>query len=427
MKEEPLLMGNPLPSRLRVHRWTWNTWRNPVSQPTIKSSRSARDSDVVMSATFIGLLVIQAAFGVSYSAFLLLPKFLNNQLHASAAEIGWVTGIALVGGAIASPFIGFFARVFDRRFLLVMALVLQGGASLGFVFVMEIGPLAYLLRIAQGVAFVLVFNCATTIAADLLDRKHLARGVGYLGVAMMLTNALAPLVVEPIVESFDWPTAFITSGALALLPLFAVLLFKDPKPKKSIGTSDRIDHGPLRPIYYASLLMGAGLGAMFTFVQPFALEQGAERVGQFFLGYVATAVGIRTVLGRLTDRVGPTKVSVAGLAFYALVLFATAGMKVDFLIPLGACLGIAHGFLYPALSAAGLFMTSGEQRPVFMGWFACAYNAGFAVTVLVLGPVADRYGYPTLFLSVGTLISTGVPSLLQMHQRVVLAGARNSP
>jgi predicted MFS family arabinose efflux permease len=310
--------------------------------------------------------------------------------------------------------------------LLVLSLVLQGGASVGFVFVTEVGILAYLLRIAQGVAFVLVFNCTTTVAADLLDKRHLARGVGYLGVAMMLTNALAPLVVEPIVEYFDWPTAFVTSGALALLPLFAIALLKDPKSSAASLPSDQIDHGPLRPIYYASLLMGAGLGAMFTFVQPFALEQGAERVGQFFLGYVATAVGVRTVLGRLTDRVGPTKVSVAGLAFYALVLLATAGLRVNLLIPLGAGLGIAHGFLYPALSAAGLFMTSGERRPVFMGWFACAFNAGFAITVLVLGPVADRYGYPTLFLIVGALIATGVPSLLQVHQKLMVTGARNS-
>lgn len=370
-----------------------------------------------MSPTFVRLLIVQAAFGISYSAFLLLPKFLKKELAATAAEIGWVTGVGLVGAALVSPLIGVVARRFDRRVLLAASLIMQGGASLGFVLVASLGPLAYFLRLSQGIAFTLLFNCTTTMAADLLDSRDLARGVGYLGVAMMLTNALAPLVIEPIAEYLSWNAAFSISGLLALVALTALPSMVDPSApeEKTSDQGSRPEH--LGPIYYASLLMGAGLGAMFTFVQPFALDQGANRVGQFFLGYVTTAVGVRIAMGRLIDRVGPAKVSVLGLAFYALVLLSTSELKVELLIPLGAGLGVAHGFLYPALSAAGLVTTTSSRRPIFMGWFACAFNAGFAVTVLMLGPVADRFGYSTMFLIVGLWIASGVPFLIRIHRQ----------
>lgn len=385
------------------------------SQPT--SDTSSAPSSAVFSPTFVGLLVIQASFGVSFSAFLLLPKFLRVELMASATEIGWLTGVALVGAAVVSPFIGFVARFFDRRLLLALSLVLQGISSLAFVFVHEVGLLAFILRVMQGIGFVLVFNCTTTMAADILDEKDLARGVGYLGVAMMLTNALAPLVVEPLVEQLNWNAAFIGSGIIALVALLIVPRMIDPKAPTLVSTHEIPASRAVLRVHYGSFMMGAGLGAMFTFVQPFALAQGATQVGQFFLGYVATAVGIRVLLGHLTDRVGPRRVSAYSLAFYGLVLFSTAWLTKDLLIFAGAGLGVAHGFCYPALSATGLFMTKAAQRPVFMGWFACAFNGGFAITVLLLGPVADRFGYPTLFVTVGGLIATAVPPLLQSKAR----------
>jgi MFS family permease len=342
---------------------------------------------------------------------------------ASATEIGWLTGVALVGAAVVSPFIGFIARFFDRRLLLALSLVLQGPSSLAVVFVHEVDLLAFVLRIMQGVGFVLVFNCTTTMAADILDEKDLARGVGYLGVAMMLTNALAPLVVEPLVEQFNWDAAFVGSGIIALVALLIVPRMVDPKAPALATTPELPKSRAVLRVHYGSFMMGAGLGAMFTFVQPFALAQGATQVGQFFLGYVATAVGVRILFGHLPDRVGPRRVSAYSLALYSLVLFSTAWLTEGLLILAGAGLGVAHGFCYPALSAAGLFMTKATQRPVFMGWFACAFNGGFAVTVLLLGPVADHFGYPTLFSTVGLLIATAVPPLLEPKVRRNVAPA----
>lgn len=368
-------------------------------------------SEKLLSSEFLRIIAIQMVFGVSFATFLLLPKFLRVELEASATEIGLMSGISLVCAAVCSPLVGLAVKRFDKRRLLALALVMEAGGALGFMFVDSVGAFSYALRVLQGIAFVLVFNCTATMVADFLPPRFLARGIGYLGVAMLSTNALAPLFAEPLAEHFGWKTAFGVAGAAGICGLGIVPFVQGVSSSMSDARPTRAFGAQLSAIYFASLLMGVGIGVVFTFVQPFVLEQGAERVGDFFLGYVATAIIARVELGGLADKIGRAKVAIASLAFYAVVTLATSRLTPSLLIVFGAGIGIAHGFLYPALSALGLTLTSSSMRPVFMGWFSCAFNSGFALTALALGPVADRLGYATVFLCAGSAIASGVAPL----------------
>ena len=382
------------------------------NQHELKSSR-------LLSPEFVRILAVQAMFGVSYASFLLLPKFLRVELKSTATEIGAMAGVALVCAAISSPFVGLAVRRFDRRRLLALALVLEAAGALGFLWVDQVSPYSYILRLAQGIAFVLVFNCTATMVADFLPTESLARGIGYLGAAMLCTNALAPLLAEPISEHFGWHAAFALAGGASFGGLL-IIPFLGAGEEKKIDLEPSASFGiPLLAIYYASLLMGVGIGVMFTFVQPFALELGAERVGEFFIGYVSTAIIVRLGLGGLADRIGRSKVAIASMILYAIVVLGTSQLSPSLLLVIGGGLGICHGFLYPALSAMGLTIASSSMRPVFMGWFSCAFNTGFALTTLGLGPVADHFGFSVVFIIAGSAIATGVlPLLMTRHSHI---------
>src|SRR6478736_871796 len=304
---------------------------------------------------YLRILAVQMAFGLSYSAFLLLPKYLRLELGANAQDIGAVAGAAVVAAAVLAPFIGLSARWVSRRLLVGCALILAGLAGATFTLVPGLGPLMYLIRVLQGVAWIIVFQCTATMVADLVPKERLSQAIGFLGVAMLATNALAPAVVEPI--------------------------------------ADRL---------------GCGIGVMFTFTQPYALSLGATRVGDFFFGYVAMAMFVRLGLSNLADRVGPARVATFSMILYAVVVGSAAWLEPHLLVLAGLGLGACHGLMYPALMATGMADLRPEERPVFMGWTSLAFNGGSAATVLCLGPVADRYGYPVIFWTVGALIATGI-------------------
>ena len=96
---------------------------------------------------------------------------------------------------------------------------------------------------------------------------------------------------------------------------------------------------------------------------------------------------------------------------YALEVGASSILTPSTLALFGAGLGIAHGFLYPALSATGLSRTSAATRSVFMGWFSFAFNAGFAIAVLLLGQLAARAGYAPVFWITGLCLLSGMVPL----------------
>lgn len=378
-------------------------------------------SPPMFSSGFLRLLALQMAFGVSYSTFLLLPKFLKTELSASAQQIGWVSGTAVLAAAACAPFVGHLAARFSRKHLLTVAVLLECISALSFTAVESVGPFLFVLRAVQGLSFVIVFNCTATLAADHLGPVHLARGIGYLGVAMLCTNSLAPLVMEPLAAHSGWDFTFRLSALGALGSV--MLVFALPGAG---GTKSKIEasHAPksvsapgLLPVHYTSFLMGAGMGSLFTFVQPHALAQGAARVGDFFLGYVVAAVSVRLFFGGLADKYGALRISALALAFYAVTCSGAAFTTPRLLFPLGAGLGISHGFLYPALAAAGIARSSAGQRSVFMGWFSGAFNTGFALAVFVLGPVADEIGFSPIFLFTGALLATGVAPLVGLMNR----------
>ncbi len=370
-----------------------------------------RRSSSVWTRDYVQILAVQALFGLSFSAFLLLPKFLRVELHASATEIGWVAAAAVVMGAIAAPLLGVISAHVRPYLVLLFGVIASATAALAYPAVDSVGPLLYFLRIVQGASYVAVFNTTATIVADRVPVEKLGQAIGYLGLSMLATNALAPALTEPLAEHYGWGIAFSSAGFLALLAIPLVHRLEHvPAPLASSAAQGDLRTGSpkLLAAYYASGLVGVGLGTMFTFIQPFALSLGAQRLGDFFFGYVGAAVIMRIVLARVVDRVGTGRVAVAALALYAVVVLCTIGLRPSWLLSLGIGIGVAHGLIYPALTAFTIGDVSPSKRGAVMGWFTSAYHVGFAISVLGFGPLADTKGFPLVFCLAGVAVMSGV-------------------
>lgn len=379
--------------------------------------REIRPKDRLLTPAFARILGVQMAFGLSYAAFLLLPKFLRVEFHASATQIGWIAGAAVVAAAVFSPLVGILGARLPKRLVLSVGMGSAVVAALGFAWIGGIGPHVYVLRALQGFSWAAIVTVTATLVADTVPRERLAQAIGYLGLSMLIMNALAPAVAEPIAEHFGWRVVFFGAGCLVLASFF--LISGLPAEKHEVVTETRVESQwtpRLLSIHYGSFLMGSGIGVMFTFTQPFALSQGATRVGDFFFGYVAAAVLVRTLFAELADQRGATWVASRALALYACVVALTAWLRPSWMIPLGLGIGVSHGFLYPSLTAAGLGELSAASRTAFMGWFSSVFSLGYALAVLALGPLADRVGFPTIFLVAGFWLATGVLPLAWSHR-----------
>ncbi|MBX3183956.1 MAG: MFS transporter [Polyangiaceae bacterium] len=376
----------------------------------------------VITPPFALLLFTQGVFGLAFSLFFLLPKFLTRELAATGGQIGLTAALAPAAGVLGIPLIAVAVERFGRKRLVTLGATVAAMAAFGYLWVDRVGPLLITLRCVQGLAFSLAFNAAATLAADLAPRARLSQALGWFGVSFLATNAAAPLIAEPIADHFGWKSVFLFSTGLTLLAaLLSTRLIEPAHDQPRAGAravapaDDTILAALLKPrvlaVCFGALVAGAGLGAVFTFHQPYALKLGADRVGGFFLGYTAAAVLVRVLLGGLPDRVGRLRVGAASLGGYVVVVAAMGSLTPALLVPFGAAFGLVHGLMYPALNAVAVEDATDHQRGAVMSYFNGAFNLGVAGASLGLGYVADAFGYRVLFWLTAGVVLLALPVL----------------
>jgi len=381
------------------------------------SHRAARP--YFLARPFWLVLTAQTLFGLGWSAYLLLPKFLATELGANAQTIGYVSAVGGFAAVVTIPFVTSSIDRVAKRVLFQAGCVLLVLLSLGYLAVGSLGPLLFVLQACSGAAFVLSFNASVTLVTDAAPPSRLGQAIGMLGAANMATNAIATLVAEHLSQSSGWPIVFELAALMGVLALASSFWVREqPLAPVSSATGPAAaprPRGPVIVVLAVSALLAAPFSAMFTFHQPYALGLGATDLAAFFAGFTAAAVTVRVLFGTLGDRFGYRRVSMIAAGGYAAVTLATAWLQVDSLWMYGTAFGFAHGVLYPTLNALAVELAPARARGRVITLFNGAFNAGYGVSTLLWGLVAARYGYPTLFVS-ASLVGFGALLLLALQR-----------
>lgn len=374
----------------------------------------------VLSPRFAMLLLAQGLFGLCFSTYFLIPKYLQVELDADPTTIGWVSGIAWTTSVLCVPITGTLVdRLGRRRFLFSGALAMIVGCCL-FAIADEVGPLMLGARVLQGLGFSFFFVAASTLATDLAPPSRLSQAIGWFGATMVATNALSPAIAEPLAYRYGWDTVF--WGTAVFAAASAVVASRLAAPTHRVEASatpfrEVLGIAHLRPVWLVSALAGLLFGACITFASPWALDSGFENVGVFFISYACASSGVRLIAGGLADRVGRLPVAIGAMTVYGLApLFVMEVARVGLVLP-GLLLGGAQGMYYPALNALAVEWSSARVRATVMALYNGAFNVGFTMGSMGLGPVAASFGYPPMFAFAASASVVAIVVMLRMHRR----------
>jgi len=215
---------------------------------------------------------------------------------------------------------------------------------------------------------------------------------------------VAPAIAEGTAEAWGWSVVFGLAGisGVAACLLAGRLPALPPSARAdTASTWSVLRRQSSQRMIVVVALWGNAFGVMFTFYQPFALQLGIPQVRSFFLAYTLAALFSRLGTGNLPDRVGRHRVAVGSLALYGVVVLAMQYLRAGWLAPLGGLFGLAHGLFFPAYSALTVERVSPHEQGKVMALSNASFNAGFAMSGLVFGPVAERFGYRAVFLVAG--------------------------
>jgi len=372
-------------------------------------------TDRLLSRDLVAVLFAQTFFGYSFSSFLLFPKFLAVELGTNAAQIGQVATVNRFSTMVGLLVSGVMVDRFGRRPFLMGGALLMTLSSLSFFWVHEFGSLIFFLRGFQGLAFGMAFAAGSALVVDLAPPQKLAQAIGYFGVTMLSTNALAPLSVEALAAFSGWRLAFTIAALGAGVCVVASFLIREPD-------RGEVDKGQISGFLEVALdpkqlrcaavigIVGAAFATVFVLHQPFAVELGMDQLSLFFVGYTVAALGVRLGAGPFVDRMGRSRVAVGSLFLYAIAVGLTADLANVGLVALGVFLGLAHGFFYPSFNALAVEGASQHDRGKIMAVFQAWFTAGGALGTFFLGSLAYSEGFPAVFLTVGvaTFVALGL-------------------
>jgi MFS family permease len=370
-------------------------------------------TSLLSNRAFRHLLVLQVTFGLSFSTFYLLPKYLTVTLGADATRVGLVNGAFALGAALAAPLVGRATLRFGAIPCLAAASIAMAVGAFLFLAIDSAGALLIAARLVQGVAAAFTFAVGTLIVAALVPASRLTSALALFITAGLVTSAVGPAATEWLMAHHGPTPAFVGAGLFALGGLVpcarlacagAVL----PGPDAACpGTSDgpgpwRVDRATLG-LVTLSMVFGLASGVMFTFHQPLALERGIERVSDFLVAFTVTVTTLRLTGGRLMDRAGSHALARWSCLGYSAALAGMIVLRPGQLAWFGVLFGLFHGTFLPSLMALTLAPGAG-RRESRAAWMNSGMNVG-GLGVAALGPVAARTGYPAIFVAVGAIVA----------------------
>ena len=271
------------------------------------------DAPPLLTQQFILVLVVTAIVGMSFSTYFLLPKFLAVELAADAATIGGLSAVSLLASVFCMPIAGVQIDRRGRRLFVCIGALLFAVACAGYLFVDSVGPLLWILRLVQGIAWPLFYLALSTLATDIAPKARMGQAIGMFGAIMISTNALGPALAEWVAGLFGWRAVFVAALVAAAL---ARLLPEGHKPQPHAQTTTMLElvrRPGLKRVLLVTAMVGWAFGAMFTFYQPWALACGFEQVSTFLVAFAGCAMVVRVGLGGIADRLGRMRVAKAML------------------------------------------------------------------------------------------------------------------
>ncbi len=384
------------------------------------------DAPPLLTQQFILVLVVTAIVGMSFSTYFLLPKFLAVELAADAATIGGLSAVSLLASVFCMPIAGVQIDRRGRRLFVCIGALLFAVACAGYLFVDSVGPLLWILRLVQGIAWPLFYLALSTLATDIAPKARMGQAIGMFGAIMISTNALGPALAEWVAGLFGWRAVFAATVVAALVAAALARLLPDghkPQPHAQTTTMFELVRRPgLKRVLLVTAMVGWAFGAMFTFYQPWALACGFEQVSTFLVAFAGCAMVVRVGLGGIADRLGRMRVAKAMLLLYIVAILSLVWLPTLGLLLTGGLLGLAHGIFFPAFNAVAVDYALESERGKAMAAYNGAFNIGFAAGSYLLGYVAIATSFPTIFLIAA--ITVALAFLILVSQPTDPAAAR---
>lgn len=375
---------------------------------------------ILYAATLCNFL----ALGMFYAA---IQLFVKDDLGGNQAAVGVAMAAFPISALLVRPWIGRGIDVQGRRPFLLGALGLLALSSLGFLFANSVG-VVFFLRFLQGIAGGAYYTSAAATATDLAAPNRRASAIARFSLFIYSGIALGPTITEFVVDHFGFTILWFIPTALALVGVACIKLLPE-SGTSAMATHAALGSAPRRLLHPAAIgpgivlmMTGMGYASITGFSSLYARHIELSSPGLLYAIFAVTVIGGRLITGPLADRVERITLSLAGM------ILASVGLGILAIIqaPTAAFIGVASfgaGFamIFPALMAFTVDRVEDHERGEALGSFTAFIDIGTGGGALLIGRLADHFGYGAAYGTPAVLCAIGTMALLRLGRQQSLA------
>lgn len=349
---------------------------------------------------FVMIMVINFLLFLSFNMLNpVFPLWLKGQ-GISETAIGLFVSLFTLGSMALRPIAGNIYDSFGRKRIFLASTAL-------FVVLVALYPVlpvlipVMILRLIHGFDWGIASTGASTLATDVIPHQILGKGMGYFGMSMALSLALAPVLSISVFNAAGFTVTMMISSLICLTALMAGLFF--PYPPENLrpfhGAREILERTAIAP----AIMMGCTtltMSAVTTFVPLYALEDlGMPNVGPYFTIYAIGLLITRPLLGTLIDRIGMMSALVPSflLLLCGLVLLSQAhGLGI--LLVSGFLYGAGYGGAQTALQTLAVLHAPQIRHGAANGTFFIGFDLGIGAGALICGALSARVGFSHMYM-----------------------------
>jgi len=352
----------------------------------------------IWSRNFILISLSNALlFGGFHLLMPTLPLFIAAY-GATSTQIGLIIG----GFTFSAVGVRFFTtkgimRWGHRRFLQIGLLICVLSMA-GYYFTSQTST-TLLVRLAHGMGFGIASTLCATLAVGLIPTSRRGEGMGYFSLGSTFSMVLSPLVGLWLYTTFLDVGLFIGGTFLQVLSLIIVYLISFAEnPSIQIDTDQSTQFSirqALLPCIF-SLLLGACVGGVMSFITLLTQERYFTNPGLFFLVSASCIFLMRTFSGRIYDRFGAPWIIVPASFSLLLSMLCLFTGYTSFVVA-AIFYGIGLGALFPALQTWIIQLAPQEKQATASATFYNAIDIGIGGGSIILGYIADGQSYTAVY------------------------------
>ena len=357
----------------------------------------------IWTKDFILICLINFFVGITlYGMIVTLPMYVVDRLRLPETQAGMVFSAFLVGSVLFRPVSGLLIDRYDKKSVLVAAVILYAVLSVGYLYIRDFFFLLT-LRFFHGFLNALLGTALLASVNEIVPMDRKGEGVGYYIMFLNLSWTVTSLVGIPIVLYFDFHTLFVVNLcilAAAVCCGFFITLPRDRAlPVKKGFSWSQIFEARVMPLSGVAGLTAFAYAGIVSFFSLYAADTGRGGMASvFFLLFGGAMILSRPLAGRSSDRYGADRVVYPSMVLFLLGLLMLALIpSIPGLVIAAIVIGIGYGSLFSIYQAVVFSTVPSHRGGVAISTFYIFYDIFLGVGSTVLGAVIHGTGYRAMY------------------------------